>query len=438
MDVLLVNAPVNVFVEHAHLSPPLGLAYIGAVLLKENYSVSALDVNISANVWSELKKFLKETPPGILGISAYTETYLNGIKIARMAKEINPEIKIVMGGPHASISYNEVLQDKCIDVVVIGEGEITMLELAESIIRGDGGLADIKGIAYKEDGIVRVTEERLPISDLDELPFPANHLFPLESYALPVSILTSRGGCPFNCRFCAVNNIWKGKRRFRKPEKVAEEVLVMIRNCPQGTPVVFADDAFTLDRDCVLQICMIFNKLKMLFPLSWRCATRVDLVDEVILGQMRYAGCYSIQYGVESGSQKILDSIGKKIRLEKVREAVQKTIELGMEVTCSFMFPQPEDTEDTIKEQVDLMKELKDMGAFLSLAMTTPFPGTYYYEHADELGIKITSNNWGDYDCRHFLIATKHLSIEKQKKLLDNMVIQVGMKQASIEENLTP
>jgi len=433
MDVLLVNAPVNLFVEHARLSPPLGLAYIGAVLLKENYSVSALDLNLSAESWNELRRLLEKTPPCILGISAYTETYPNGVKIAEIAKEINPEIKVVMGGPHASIMYREVLKQSCIDIVAIGEGEITMLELAESIARKNGELSDINGIAYREDGAVKLTEERAPVPDPDTLPFPAGHLFPLQSYALPISILTSRGGCPFNCRFCAVNNIWKGKRRFRNPEKVAEEALVALREQP-AAPIVFADDALTLNRECVVKICSIFNKLRMLFPISWRCATRVDLIDETILGQMRYAGCYSIQYGVESGSQKILDSIGKKIRLEMVREAVRTTLDLGMEVTCSFMFPQPEDDEDTIKEQAILMKELKDMGAYLSLAMTTPFPGTYYFEHADELGIRITSKNWDEYDCRHFLTETKNLSIARQKELLEDLVDAVGMKQASVSE----
>ena len=430
MDVFLVNAPVNLIVEHARLSPPLGLAYIGAVLLKENYSISALDLNISSNSWNELREIIKNTPPSILGISVYTETYLNGVKIAEIAKEINPDIVVVMGGPHASIMYREVLKQTCIDIVAIGEGEITMLELAESIVRKNVKISDIKGIAYKEDGVVKLTEERVSVSDLDKLPFPASNLFPLQSYALPISILTSRGGCPFNCRFCAVNNIWKGKRRFRNPEKVAEEALIALRERP-AAPIVFADDAFTLNRECVVKICSIFNKLRMLIPISWRCATRVDLIDETILGQMRYAGCYSIQYGVESGSQKILDSIGKKIKLEMVREAVRMTLDLGMEVTCSFMFPQPEDTEETIKDQANLMKELKDMGAFLSLAMTTPFPGTYYFEHADELGIHIISKNWDDYDCRHFLMETKNFSIEKQKELLQDMVDRVGMKQAA-------
>ena len=435
MDVFLVNAPVNLFVEHARLSPPLGLAYIGAVLLKENYSVSALDLNLSPETWQELKTVIKENKPKILGISAYTETYLNSIRIAEIAKEIDPEIKVIMGGPHASISYREVLGHNCIDIVAIGEGEITMLELAESIVRKHGDLSGIKGIAYKENGIIEVTGERIPISDLDSIPFPASHLFPLQSYALPISILTSRGGCPFNCCFCAVNNIWKGKRRFRVPEKVAEEALIMLREQPAGTPVVFADDAFTLNRECVVKICGIFNKLRMFMPIQWRCATRVDLIDETLLGQMRYSGCYSLQYGVESGSQKILDSIGKKIRLEKVREVVRMTLEMGMEATCSFMFPQPEDTEDTIKEQAKIMKELKDMGAYLSLAMTTPFPGTDYFDNADKLGIRIASRNWDDYDCRHFLMETKHLSIKRQKELLQDMVEIVGMKQAATAES---
>lgn len=440
MDILLVNAPVNLLVPHAQLSRPLGLAYIGAVLLKTGYSVSAIDLNTSDTAWPELKKTITDSPPSILGISAYTETYLNALQAARIAKTINPGIKVVIGGPHASILYHEAAQEACIDTVVIGEGEQTMLELADYFIKRKGILADIKGIAYKENGLVKVTQERLPIADLDTLPFPARYLFPSQSYTYPISILASRGGCPFACHFCAVNNIWKGKRRFRKPEKVADEIFNMLITLPRGSIIDLADDTFTLDRECVLKLCKILQDgsqyLGNRFPLSWQCATRVDLVDTEILRQMHFAGCCGVQYGIESGSQKILDSIGKKIRLEQVQQAIRNTLDYGMAVTCSFMFPQPDDTEETIKKQIGLMKDLKNMGATLTLTMTTPYPGTYYYEHAAELGIEITDNSWDMYDCQHLIITTKYLGAMRLKDLLKEMVTEVGLKQEPITKNI--
>ena len=219
MDVLLVNAPVKMASKHSSLTPPLGLSYIASVLLKSGYDVSAVDFNISGSDTSSMKRVLERESPSILGISAHTESYLGGLEIADIAKQINPETVVVMGGPHATILYDQTAREKSIDFVVIGEGEYTMLELAHALIGKQNSLAEIRGIAYKEGGEVRVTPERPFIEDPDELPFPARELFPLPLYESGGNVLMSRGGCPFKCHFCAVNNIWKGKRRFRRPDK---------------------------------------------------------------------------------------------------------------------------------------------------------------------------------------------------------------------------
>jgi len=165
--------------------------------------------------------------------------------------------------------------------------------------------------------------------------------------------------------------------------------------------------------------------------LQWMCSTRVDLVDRELLNKMHESGCYSVQYGIEAGSQKILDSIGKRITLKQIRNAVQTALDVGIEITCSFMFPHPEDTKETIREQKQLMKELGEKGAMLLLSFTTPFPGTYYYEHADELGIKIMADNWDEYDAKHLTIATKHLSQEKLKSLLKELIEYVGLESST-------
>ena len=140
------------------------------------------------------------------------------------------------------------------------------------------------------------------------------------------------------------------------------------------------------------------------------------------------AGCYRIQFGIEAGSQRILDSIGKRITLEQVRRAVRLTLDTGIKVICFFMFPHPDDTEETIREQMHFMKELLQMGAAETIALTSPLPGTYYYEHAAELGIKILAKSWDEYDCKHLAITTKYLSEEKLKFLLEELVNDVGMR----------
>ena len=435
MDVLLVNAPVKKMSRHAGLAPPLGLAYIASVLLRAGYNISAIDFNISDLDLPRVKKILEREAPRILGISAHTETYLSGLKIAEIAKQVNPETIVVMGGTHPTIMYQEAAVEKDIDVVVRGEGEYTMLELANCLIRNKGNLAQIKGIAYRENGVVRTTPERPFVKDPDDLPFPARELFPLPLYKVSGGVLLSRGGCPFHCRYCAVNNIWQGKRRFRKPEKVVEEILYILRH-GQAQEINFSDDTFTLDRQRVIELCDLLKALKEPFQVHWVCSTRVDLVDRELLEKMYEAGCYGIQYGIEAGSQKILDSIGKGITLEQVRDAVSTSLDVGMEVTCSFMFPHPEDTEETVREQIRLMKELRKMGVTETLSATTPFPGTYYYEHADELGIKILADSWDEYDCKHLIITTKHLSKEKLNSLIEELVQCVGLATADTQGSL--
>ena len=432
MDILLVSAPTPSLSSHAGQAPPLGLSYIAAVLIKAGYDVSVMDFNVSGFHPRLVKGILERETPRIVGISAHTETYLRGLMIAEFVKQVNPDITVVMGGTHPTVMYQEVAREKNVDVVVMGEGEYTMLELADSITKNKNSLAQVKGIAYLENGAVKITPERPLIKDLDELPFPARGLFPLPMYESPATVLLSRGGCPFNCHFCAVNNIWKGGRRFRNPEKVVEEIICMLKY-EESPEIDFDDDTFTLDRRRVMELCGL---LKKTLQLRWRCSTRVDLVDMELLKEMHAAGCYSIQYGIEAGSQKILDSIGKKITPKQVREAVRATIDVGIEVTCSFMFPHPEDTEETIGEQKQLMKELMEMGSILTMTSTTPLPGTYLYDHADELGIKILADSWDDYDGKKLIITTKYLSEQKIKSLLADLLQDVGLIAADTQGEL--
>lgn len=431
MDVLLVNASTREKSRHASLNPPLGLAYIAAVLMEHGYSVYAIDFNVGGFNPRILQNIIEQEHPRIIGISAHTETYTTALKIARCVKQKSPGITVVMGGTHATTMHSEVAQEQDVDIVVLGEGEHTVIELADYFIKGRGNLSAIEGITYRDKGSIRVTPERPFIEKIDELPFPARYLFPMPLYENAGQVLISRGGCPFHCRFCAVNNIWKGGRRFRSVDSVIEEI-IHICNSFQLEEINFADDTFTLNRGKVLELCEKSNILQSIFPWRWKCATRVDLVDRDLLEQMHRAGCYSITYGIESGSQKILDYIDKGITLNQVRKAVQTTLDVGIGVVCAFMFPHPWDTAETIREQKTFMKELFDLGITETLASTTPFPGTYYYENAKSLGLKILASDWSEYDAKHLMISTKNLSKEELTDLLEELVNEVGLKTESI------
>jgi len=327
--------------------------------------------------------------------------------------------------------HRDVAAERHVDIVVRGEGEYTMLAIADGLLRGHGALGEVTGITYTANGDVIIAADRPFILNPDELPTPARDLFPLPMYDRAISVLMSRGGCPCDCVFCAVNNIWQGGRRFRSAQNVVKEIVELIKtqDCDE---INFADDTFTLSRKHVGELCEAFAEAGEMARCEWRCTTRVDMVDRALLETMREAGCTSITFGVESGSQRILDSIDKRITCGQVLNAVGTALDLGMDVLCSFMFPHPDDTEETVGEQKAFMNRLIDLGATVSLALTTPFPGTPYYENADALGIRILTTRWDEFDGKHLVIATRHLSEDQLRGLLSDLIRAVGMQTDSV------
>jgi len=424
VDILLINSPVNIpeVDAHARMGPPLGLGYISAVLLENGFSVEAVDMNVPApgtdyhkgwgfdmhQLFERLRKMIENKHPMVVGISTHTRTFPNALRIAGIAKEIDPEIITILGGPHVTFLPSEALERPEVDVVVRNEGEFTMLELMRYFRDGFGALDKIAGISFRKNGKVVSNPDRPLIEDLDSLPFPARHLFPLNHYRYPGNVLTARG-CPGRCIFCAARAMSGGRYRMRTPENVVSELIYLYERY-QLKYFVFVDDSFTVSKDRVMKICNLIDESGL--KIHWGCASRVDSVTEEVLKRMAKSGCDNINFGIESGSQAILDSIRKGITLKQVEEAVQLALKYGITPVCSFMFPHPEDTEETVKETKRLMSRLFNQGCHISIAITTPFPGTYLYNHAEELGITILSDNWEDFDCDTPVIATKNFSQE--------------------------
>ncbi|MGM0372669.1 MAG: B12-binding domain-containing radical SAM protein [Halobacteriota archaeon] len=429
-DVLLVNAPAaSVGSEaHASLNPPLGLAYIGSALREHGFAVEAIDFNISGLSERRLQATLSRTEPAVVGISAHTETYPRGLDIAAIVKEFDPEATVVMGGAHPSVTYESTATEPPVDYVIVGEGDRTMVELVESTVEGQRP-TDILGVAFETADGVKFTGRRPFIEDPDTLPPPARDLFPLHLYRSPGNLLFSRGGCPFNCHFCAVNSIWdEGGRRFHSPDRVVEE----IRELVEGYGIDhlnFADDVFTLHRPKTEQLLDRLSSLELSQPWSFTVATRVDLVDQDLLEDLSEAGATGVQFGVEAGSQAMLETIGKGISTEDIRESVEQAVDADLDVLASFMFPHPSDTERTIRAQIEFMKELHELGADLSLAYTTPYPGTGYRELAKNGEITVEADGWGDYDAKHLMISTRTLSIEELRPLRDELLRETGLAQ---------
>ena len=404
------------------MSPPLGLSYVAGHLRRLGHQVRMIDLNVSGYNPQRLRLALKRTMPDVVGISAYTETYPNALAVAGEVKRLNSGTKVVMGGAHPSILPAETVGEQDVDFVVVGEGEETTAELLSALEKGYG-VEDILGLGWKDaEGSVYVNDAR-PLLAADAIGWPARDLLSLEFYQTPFTVLTARGGCPYRCPFCSAAHIWVGKHRPRDPKEVVDELEMLIRDYG-ATHVFFADDIFTLRRGWVEDLMGEMSRLRG--AITWACSTRVDRVDRGLLSDMARHGCVGVQFGVESGAQEVLDSV-KGIEREAALSAVKWAVGAGIETTASFMVPFPQDTETTIRETFDFMDQLNGQGAQISMSYTTPYPGTQFYDRADELGIQILTDDWGEYDAKHLIIDTAHFTADEMTALVEQEALRRGL-----------
>jgi radical SAM superfamily enzyme YgiQ (UPF0313 family) len=418
-EVLLIQPPLPdtllPYRKEIVLCPPIGLCYIAANLLAHGFYVNMVDFALCDPNPGDFELEIRRQQPKILGITASTSTYKKALGIARNAKTIDSRAVTVIGGPHVTFTAREALSHPEIDLVVRNEGEITMLELCRLYLRGEGRLEDIKGITYRSGDRIVSNPSRPLIQDLDQLPFPARHLLPMGLYKIPGTLVTSRG-CPSRCIFCAAEAMSGGKYRVRSSGNVLAEIDEMKRR--YDPPFYFvADDTFTVFHDRTREICTGLKKMGV----RWVCESRANLVNRELLREMVDSGCFGIQFGVESGSQTILHSVRKGITVDQVRKAVKQARELGLLTVCSFMFPHPEDTLETIAETKRFMLELKAEGALVIVSATTPLPGTYLWNHANELGVKIMSDDLEDFDLVTPIMATRELNLDQVSAAYDDL-----------------
>jgi len=405
MRTLLINPPYPL---SEIPTIPMGLAYIAAVLERAGKEVQILDLLVSRYSREKIRDKIADYQPDIIGISAVTMNYPIATSILQYCKMVNKNITTVIGGPHVTFCPVETLNEApWIDIVVRGEGEQTMLDIASR-----KKLDDIDGIAFRSDGI-KLTSERRFIQNLDELPLPARHLFPLAKYQAlhgHCSLITGRG-CPFHCIFCAGPRMGGRKPRFRNPKLVVDEMEQVLAYGFKEINV--QDDLLTVNHRHLRTICdeIITRGLKF----NWSAFSRVDTVNPEILRKMKDAGCTWISYGVESGNQQILDKVEKKITLEKIRYGVKLAKEAGINVLSSFILGLPGETRETLEETVNFAEELETLYGFHVLA---PCPGTKVREKAKEYGIEILTDDWSKYDANRAVTRTVDIGPEEISEVL--------------------
>jgi radical SAM superfamily enzyme YgiQ (UPF0313 family) len=394
MRVLLLKPPEIPYPTE----PSLGLAYIAAMAEKEHI-VSILDASVEKLSFNETIQRIKEFKPDVVGVQVLTPSINQSKKICKMIrKEIN--CFIVIGGPHPTIMPEKALKEIECDVAVIGEGEITFIELLKTIEK-NGELSKVKGIAFKEkNGKIVCTEKRELIKNLDEVPFPARHLMKNElyegsqnTYLKPFTTVFTARGCPYECAFCSVRVVWGRTNRQRSPENVLKECIEVYEKFGIRE-IFFNDDIFTLRKSWVMEFCEKLIDSGINF--SWKCLSRVNLVDKEVLSIMRKAGCHTIAYGIESGNQKILERVNKKTTLEQVRKAVNLTKKADIDVWAFFIIGAPGEGINEMLDTFNLAKELNPDS--LSFSIASPLPGTEFYKIALEKGLLEKNFDWGLLD----------------------------------------
>lgn len=378
--------------------PPLGLASIAAVLEQAGHKVNVIDsptLELSARDWLlEVKSWR----PDLVGISLLTPLAPKGYRAIKLLKEELPDVPVVVGGPHPSFMYEEALKEGA-DVVVIGEGEYTMLELVDTLeSRGlDGSaLSSVRGIAFRDSGSVKRTQPRPLIRDLDELPWPARHLLPMDKYTLfnkPVRVahvMASRG-CPYGCSYCTTSYFWGRRVRFRSAKSVLDEIEYLIDRY-RVKYIAFADDELLINRRFVREF--IEGMRERGIDLPFACGARVDHLSRDLMRYLVDNNCSTIYVGVESASQATLDRIGKRITVEQVRRVFEWKREVGAFMVASFIIGFPWETLDDMRETIEFAVRLDP--DYAQFTVLTPYPGTPIFEYARKHGL-IEDWNWEHY-----------------------------------------
>ncbi|KYK36940.1 MAG: hypothetical protein AYK19_07845 [Theionarchaea archaeon DG-70-1] len=373
---------------------PLGPLYIVSVLEKERVFVDFRDYQLASceNPLNQksMVDFLS-TSEDTLAVGCLFNVLPFLLPILKKMKDETPEKTIILGGPGPSSVAEKIVEKfSFIDVVVKGEGERTMVDLAKGV-----PLQDIKGIVYRNNGNVVSTPKRERIHNLDELPFPAYEKVDLSQY-VQAGVITARG-CPYRCTFCEVAPLWGYHTEQRSVSNVMAEVNVLYEYGVKDFHV--NDDTFVLNRKWVSDFCDAIKAERN--DVTWRCLGRINLMDEELISKMASSGCTGIQYGVESGSERVLKIVGKQITIPQVKEVVNLSVDCMEYVMSTFMWGFPFETMGDFFQTVYMMGVLAEMGSVVKLLFLSPAPlSPLYGEYCNQLRFdeKFVPNLlWGMY-----------------------------------------
>jgi radical SAM superfamily enzyme YgiQ (UPF0313 family) len=443
-DVVMVFPKTGIDIERT-LQPPIGILYASSFLVKENYKVKVIDQRVDIGWKKTLSRELKGNPLCI-GISSLTgKQIFNGIEISKFAKENCSDIPIIWGGVHPSLFPQQTLENKYIDIVVKGDGELTFLEVVKAI-ENNKSLKGIKGISYKNSNKLYHNEDRNFI-DLNSIPEIPYDLVDIKNYLnarisnteCHLPFYTSRG-CPHRCAFCYNNVFNKRTYRMMKPELVVERMKMLIEKYNIDSMTI-DDDNFFVSTRRVEEICKLMKQEGI--DLTWQSGCRLDYINkfsESFLNTLSSSGLFMLQLGAESGCQRILDLMKKDITVSDILNANKKLAKANIIPKYSFMAGFPTEKKEEMYETIDvMMKLIKDNPNchFNPISIYTPYPGTELYELSIKDGFKPPESleRWGSFVLDWF---NSNLWVDKKerKNLEDISYLTLFIDGKSIKEIL--
>ncbi len=400
--------------------PGMGVLMLAAVGRERGYDVHLIDAKAHGTPLDDVAQRIARLQPDYVGLSATTISVNNAARIAERVKDLLPGVVTILGGAHVSAIPERTLQAfPSVDFGVVGEGEISLFELLARIESG-AAVDDVPGLAYRRDGLV-VANPRAPyIDDLDALPMPAWDLLPdfphnfqpsLFGYPrTPVATLITSRGCPFSCTFCDRSTSGR-KGRMHSVASVVDLCRVLV---DRGTRhVMFLDDLFTVRKDRVVDLCHAF--LDEGFDFTWSCNSHPNLLDADTMKLMKRAGCWQIAYGIESGSQRILNVVKREVRLPRMEETLRMTRAAGIRARGFLMLGHPTEGIDSLRETEEFLKKV-DLD-LCQITKFTPYPGTPSYPTVQQHGT--FDEDWEQMNAMNFVFVPNGLDEDTLERYFD-------------------
>lgn len=424
-DILLIN-PIDETMVKNSLGlniPPLNLMYLASSLEEASIPVKIFDDDLYQLGAGTITKIVSKIDPDVVGITATTATIKNSLNYLEIIKKEFPNILTVIGGPHPTFMPNEVLNEEYLDLVVMGEGEETLVDVVNHYVKNENkDFANVKGVVYKDNKRIIATDPRPLIENLDNLPFPARHLVPFKSYKLSNQaggMITSRG-CVFSCNYCSSSLIMGKKFRTRSPGNVVDELEELVYKYGLKD-IAFLDDIFMLNKK---RAELIANEIKdRNLDVNFVASSRVNMVDKTLLESLKSSGMQTLYCGVESGSQRVLDLMGKGITLEQVNNAFKIAKEVGVDIVGSFILGYPGETVKEMDETIDFSIKLNP--DYSQYSILTPFPGTPIYSMLKEKNL-LDTEDWDMYTVLTSVINYEKLGLSK--KLVERKLTKAYLK----------